>query len=90
MPRSGDGHVVFEELNGPETDLLSVPFPGETTPPTVAPAPITTAAPERMPAWSPDGLPLGFVRTAARRPRSASSTSRRACRRSSTRSSTSA
>ena len=29
----------------------------------VAPAPITTAASERMPAWSPDGLQLGFVRT---------------------------
>ena len=62
VPRSGDGHVAFEELNGPETDLLSVPFPASTTP-DVAPAPITTAASERMPAWSPDGLQLGFVRT---------------------------
>jgi hypothetical protein len=38
-------------------------FPGDTDS-TIAPAPISTADPERMPAWSPDGLRLGFVRTA--------------------------
>ena len=73
----------------PRTDLLSVPFPASTTP-DVAPAPITTAASERMPAWSPDGLQLGFVRTIGRAGAdSASTTSRPESRRSSTRSSTS-
>jgi hypothetical protein len=35
--------------------------------PTAAPAAVNTSAPEQMPAWSPDDLKLGFVRTTASR-----------------------
>ena len=60
VPRAGDHYVAFHL--GSQPDIQSLTYPGETTP-TVAPAPITTSSPERMPAWSPDGLKLGFIRT---------------------------
>ncbi len=44
-------------------DIKAIAFPGESAL-TAAPAPITTNEVERMPAWSPDGLGLGFVREA--------------------------
>jgi WD40-like Beta Propeller Repeat len=62
VPRNGDGYVAFDQVTGTQADIQSITHPGETTP-TVAPAPVTTGDPERMPAWSPDGLKLGFVRT---------------------------
>ena len=61
VPRSGDGYVALDRAVGEDADIHSITYPGETQT-TVAPAPITTASPERMPAWSPDGIKLGFVR----------------------------
>lgn len=62
VPRSGDGYVALDLTTGDDVNIHSITYPGETqTTPT--PEPITTAAAERMPAWSPDGLSLGFVRT---------------------------
>ena len=61
VPRSGDGYVALDRATATDADIHSITYPGETQT-TVAPAPITTASPERMPAWSPDGLKLGFVR----------------------------
>jgi hypothetical protein len=60
--RGGDGHVAFERGSSSGADIRTIQFPGDTVT-TVAPAPITTSDPERMPAWSPDGSELGFVRT---------------------------
>jgi WD40-like Beta Propeller Repeat len=57
--RVGDHYVAMDR----DADIHTIDFPGDTNS-TVAPAPISTADPERMPAWSPDGLRLGFVRTA--------------------------
>jgi len=62
VPRSGDGYVALDVTAGDDADVHSITFPGETQT-TPAPAPITTTAPERLPAWSPDGVALGFVRT---------------------------
>jgi hypothetical protein len=62
VPRSGDGYVALDVASGEDVDIHSITYPGETQT-SAAPVPITTAAPERMPAWSPDGLALGFVRT---------------------------
>lgn len=61
MPRSGDGYVAMDRASGGNADIHTITYPGETET-TVAPAAITTASPERMPAWSPDGIRLGFVR----------------------------
>ena len=61
VARSGDGYVALDRAVGEDADIHSITYPGETQT-TVAPAPITTASPERMPAWSPDSLKLGFVR----------------------------
>jgi hypothetical protein len=61
VPRSGDGYVALDRTTGEDADIHSITYPGETQT-TVAPTPITTTSPERMPAWSPDGLKLGFVR----------------------------
>ena len=61
VPRSGDGYVALDRATGEDADIHSITYPGETQT-TVAPAPITTTDPERMPAWSPDGLKLAFVR----------------------------
>ena len=61
VPRSVDGYVALDRAVGEDADIHSITYPGETQT-TVAPAPITTTSPERMPAWSPDGIKLGFVR----------------------------
>ena len=61
VPRSGDGYVALDRATGEDADIHSITYPGETQT-TVAPSPITTTSPERMPAWSPDGIKLGFVR----------------------------
>jgi len=61
VPRSGDGYVALDRATGEDADIHSITYPGETQT-TVAPAPITTTSPERLPAWSPDGIKLGFVR----------------------------
>jgi hypothetical protein len=58
--RAGDHYVAMDR----DADIHTMDFPGDTGS-TIAPAPISTSAPERMPAWSPDGLRLGFVRTAS-------------------------
>ena len=60
--RSGDQYVALDRTAAGDADIQTISFPAETSL-TPAPAPITTAAPERMPAWSPGGLQLGFVRT---------------------------
>jgi hypothetical protein len=68
--RPADNFVALYQVNGSEADIKTLTFPATTNPPTApetAPAPITTADPERMPAWSPDSLRLGFVRTVAAR-----------------------
>ena len=64
VPRSGDGYVALDLASGDDVDIQSITYPGETQL-TPAPSPITTGDPERMPAWSPDGIQLGFVRTTA-------------------------
>jgi hypothetical protein len=63
VPRSGDRYTALDLANGDDVDIQTISWPAETTL-TPAPSPITTSAPERMPAWSPDGIRLGFVRTA--------------------------
>ena len=62
VPRRGDGYVALDQTTGGDADIQTISFPAETAL-TPAPAPITTTAPERIPAWSPGGLQLGFVRT---------------------------
>jgi hypothetical protein len=59
--RRGDQYVALDKTTGADADIQTISFPAETTL-TPAPTPITTADPERMPAWSPGGLQLGFVR----------------------------
>ena len=61
-PRRGDRYVAVDRTSAGDADIQTISFPAETSL-TPAPAPITTATPERMPAWSPDGLQLAFVRT---------------------------
>ena len=61
-PRRGDQYVALDRTSGGDADIQTISFPAETSL-TPAPAPITTAAAERIPAWSPGGLQLGFVRT---------------------------
>jgi hypothetical protein len=61
-PRRGDGYIAMDRTSGGDADIQTISFPAETAL-TPAPAPITSTAPERIPAWSPDGLQLGFVRT---------------------------
>ena len=60
--RRGDRYVALDKATGSDADVQTISFPDETAL-TPAPTPITTADPERMPAWSPGGLQLGFVRT---------------------------
>jgi len=60
--RRGDQYVALDKTTGSNADVQTISFPAETAL-TPAPTPITTADPERMPAWSPGGLQLGFVRT---------------------------
>jgi hypothetical protein len=66
MARVGDNYIALDLANGPDVDIQTLSFPGETAL-TPAPPAINTAAPERMPAWSPDSLKLGFVRSATGR-----------------------
>jgi WD40-like Beta Propeller Repeat len=61
-----DAYVALDLTKEENADIQTLSFPGETAL-SPAPAPITSAAPERMPAWSPDGVQLGFVRTTAGR-----------------------
>jgi WD40-like Beta Propeller Repeat len=70
VPRPVDGYVALDvtERNSGAVDLKSLQFPLEQFP-QPAPAPITTADSERMPAWSPDGVQLAFVRTTGASPR---------------------
>ena len=65
-PRAADNYVAFDLASGSDTDIQTLAYPTETQT-TPAPAAINTASPERMPAWSPDSLKLGFVRTAGGR-----------------------
>jgi hypothetical protein len=60
--RSGDQYVALDRTAAGDADIQTISFPAETSL-TPAPAPITTAESERLPAWSPGGLQLGFVRT---------------------------
>ena len=71
--RRGDQYVALDKATGTDADIQTLSLPAE-TPLTPAPTPITTADPERMPAWSPGGLQLGFVRTTADRRMLGSST----------------
>jgi hypothetical protein len=66
VARRGDGYVALDKTTGTDADIQTISFPSETAL-TPAPTPITTADPERMPAWAPGGLQLGFVRTTAGR-----------------------
>jgi hypothetical protein len=52
-----DDYLAFHMGGDIQTDV----FPGEDL--AVAPTPITTDDAERDPAWSPDGISLGFIRT---------------------------
>ena len=60
--RRGDQYAALDKTIGSDADVQTISFPSETAL-TPAPTPITTVDPERMPAWSPGGLQLGFVRT---------------------------
>jgi hypothetical protein len=62
VPRKADNYTALDLANGSNVDIQTLSWPAETQL-TPAPAPITTSDPERMPAWSPDGIQLGFVRT---------------------------
>jgi hypothetical protein len=64
VPRSGDNYTALDLASGNDVDIQTLSWPTETTL-TRAPSPISTIDPERMPAWSPDGIRLGFVRTIA-------------------------
>lgn len=61
VARPGDNYIALEASDGTNTDIQTIQHPEETAL-TVAPAPITTTDPERTPAWSPDGVQLGFIR----------------------------
>jgi hypothetical protein len=60
--RVGDGHTAFDSLVNGQREIKTIQIPGDTSS-NLAPSPINTAAAEEMPAWSPDGVKLGFVRT---------------------------
>jgi hypothetical protein len=62
VPRNPDDYTALDLANGNDVNIQTLSWPSETQL-TPAPAPITTSDPERMPAWSPDGIQLGFVRT---------------------------
>jgi hypothetical protein len=56
--RPSDGYLVWDEVTDMRTKLVTSDVAAEQAPPA-----INTTARERMPAWSPDGLKLGFVRS---------------------------
>lgn len=63
FPRNIDNYTALDLVDGNDVDIQTISWPEEQAL-TVAPEPITTNAPERMPAWSPpDGNQLGFIRT---------------------------
>ncbi len=60
-PRVPDGHVALDVSTSSGTDIATIQFPGDSA---FSPlSPVNTSDSERMPAWSPDGVQLGFVRT---------------------------
>ena len=63
--RPADETLALHHATGSEADIKTFKMlgTGSSVEPTTAPAPITTTDAERMPAWSPDSLRLGFVRT---------------------------
>jgi hypothetical protein len=71
-PRVPDSHVALDTTTSSGADIATIQWPGDSAPSALG-TPVNTSAPERMPAWSPDGVQLGFVRSAD----SVSATSRR-------------
>jgi len=73
MTRAGDKTVAFEMSTGGNFGIVTTNLPNGSVfsvpDPTAAPAAVNTSAQEQMPAWSPDDLKLGFVRTASGRRR---------------------
>jgi len=73
MTRGSDETVAFAQAPGGDYGIVTTTLPKAESgtfavpDPTAAPAAINTAAPEQMPAWSPDDLKLAFVRTTAGR-----------------------
>jgi WD40 repeat protein len=66
-PRAGDAHVAVDITTSSGTDIATLQVPGDTT---AAPfSAVNTSDPERMPAWSPDAVQLGFVRTTGATPK---------------------
>jgi hypothetical protein len=69
MTRGSDETVAFAQAPGGDYGIVTTTLPKAESgtfavpDPTAAPAAINTAAPEQMPAWSPDDLKLAFVRT---------------------------
>jgi hypothetical protein len=63
-PRVTDGHIALDitPSTGPLADIVTIQFPGDSAV-TAMPAPVKSPDAERMPAWSPDGKELGFIRT---------------------------
>ena len=75
MPRAGDATVALAMTPaGGNSDIFTTTLPTGNSVfsvpnPAAAPEAINTSAPEQMPAWSPDDLKLGFVRTSGGRRR---------------------
>jgi hypothetical protein len=71
VTRAGDLTVAFAMAAAGDFDIHTTTLPNggvfSVPSPTAAPAAINTSAAEQMPAWSPDDLKLGFVRTSAGR-----------------------
>ena len=66
-PRFSDGHVALDITGAVSADIATIQFPGDSEPSVLGA--VKTASAERMPAWSPDGVQLGFVRTTGTNPR---------------------
>jgi hypothetical protein len=64
VARPGDGYVAFHQLLGSNADIQGLLYPRVTQPEAANGTGMRTSLHERMPAWSPDGSKLGFVRTA--------------------------
>lgn len=69
VPRARENTVALAMVVSGNFDIHTTPGPGQlgNPPPAPAPAAINTSAAEQMPAWSPDDLKLGFVRTSGGR-----------------------